>query len=300
MCEMNFHLKPSLLIALCLLLSSCDRTQFFYDRADWLIRYKIDHYLDLDAPQKRVIKQDVEQLLGWHRRTQLTCYAELIDEFESRARNATTVADLHWLEAKFSDHYYAAIDNIIEPTAVVLSELDTKQINHFEKRLAKDRSELRDELERNPDQRQKRKTKKTLTGIKKWFGSLPSTQKAWITKRSEELPDAYGPWLENRTQRDRALIKLLRSQPTPQMIGRLIMPLWIDAGASMSSETNALIEELKRQSRSMAVEFYASTSPKQKAHFWKRLQEYRNDFIQLASADGAAQCASTEGLASSR
>jgi len=60
----------------------------------------------------------------------------------------------------------------------------------------------------------------------------------------------------------------------------------------MTSDTEALMEAIKMQSRTMAVDFYDMATIKQKTHFWKRLQDYRNDFLQLARHEAGATCES--------
>jgi delta 1-pyrroline-5-carboxylate dehydrogenase len=287
---MNFHVARIFVLALCLLLTGCDSTRFLYNRADWLLGFQANRYLDLDTSQKSYVKVEIDRWFGWHRRTQLVCYAELIDEFEARARMDLTSDDITWLESEVMGHYENLITTAIQPAAYVLSDLDGQQITHLEKRLAKDRAKLARELSSKFKTRQQRRTKKTVAGIKKWFGKLSRAQVAWISARSQQLPDAYAPWLEYRAQRDGSLIKLLRSQPDAETITSVIEQLWTSAETSMAADTEKLMEEMKAQSKTMAVDFYNTATVKQKTHFWNRLRGYRNDFLLLAKFESSAGC----------
>ena len=139
---MNFHVARIFILALCLILAGCDSTRFLYNRADWLLGYQANRYLDLDASQKSYVKLELNHLFDWHRRTQLICYADLIDRFEDRARTTLTSGDITWLEGELMGHYGNLISSAIEPAAYVLNGLNDKQIFHLEKTLTKDRSNL--------------------------------------------------------------------------------------------------------------------------------------------------------------
>ncbi len=294
---MKVHATRIFAIVLCLILPGCESPQFFYNHAGWFLNYRADRYLDLGSTQKPYVKQEIRLWLDWHRHAQLLCYADLIDQFETRAREDLTSADLIWLESELSGHYETLLTRAMGPTMRVLSDLDQDQINHLEKRLVKDQSKLKLELKRDSEDQGKGRAKKTIAGLKKWFGGLSRAQIRWVSQRNQELADVDGPWLEYRAQRDRSLIELLRFGTDPKTMARTLTPMWANVEASMSSDTEALMGAIKMQSRVMAVDFYGMATIKQKTHFWKRLQDYRNDFLQLARNKAGATCESPGAVA---
>lgn len=284
---MKRHAASTVILALCIVLAACDSTQFFYNRAHWLLSYQAHRYLDLDKAQSHSLNQQISRWLGWHRRTQLTCYAELISQFETRARTTLSRADIAWLELELRRYYEAALVSAIPPTAQVLGDLDMAQIDHLEKRLTKDRAKLARQLRSGHESRLRRRAKKTADGLQKWFGRLSRTQVAWIKQRSTALPDVYAPWLEYRAQRDGLLIKLLREDADPQVIAHAIKPLWVVAESPVAGNVETLMAELMSQSKTLAIDFYGLASARQKAYFWRRLNAYRSDFLQLAKTTEA-------------
>ena len=286
----TFNMTRFLVIALCIILSGCDATQLVYNRANWFLGYEALRYFDLDTAQRPGVKQDIDLWLSWHRRTQLLCYANLIDQFESRTSQGLNKSDLIWLENEFMASYDASISHAMIPIAAILTDLNTKQIAHLEKRLTKYQRKLARKYGLNSKQQKKRRAKKTISGLKKWFGRLSRTQISWLEKRSRELPGATQPWLEYRAQRDQALIDLLRSGNDPDTVVRVIKPMWSNTESFLARDSQLLMEELRTQSMSMAVDFYALTTARQKNHFWNRLRNYREDFHQLASLVPNARC----------
>ena len=292
---MKLRLKPPYrtLAILCLIIAGCSSTQFFYNRADWLLHYQADHYFNLSKTQKPIARQDIRQWLTWHRRSQLVCYADLIEEFEARANSGLTVADIDWVVDEFVALYEAIVTSAMEPTTQILASLNTKQINHLEKQLAKEQSKLLKELKPGTRRRLENRAKATADNIEKWFGNLSRNQVNWVKASSLELPDLYAPWLEYRAFRNRALIELLRAGTDAQTIAAALEPLWTDPGEAMSAVNPAngtLMDQMQTESHAMAVEFYQLATPKQRAHFWQRMQGYRSDFLQLAGIAQGATC----------
>lgn len=294
---MKLHVAKICVLALCFILTGCDSTQFFYNRANWLLSYQADRYFDLNRIQTTSVNQAINHWLSWHRRTQLTCYAELIGQFETRARTDLTSADVTWLETELKRHYKAVITSAAAPAAHVLSDLDTDQISHLEKRLAKDHAKLAKQLRFSHERRLNRRAKKTAAGVEKWFGHLSRAQVAWIKKRSKALPDTYAPWLQYREQRDSTLIELLRADADAQTIAHALKPMWTTMESpsknddDIANKTETLMAEMMSQSKALALDFYGLASAEQKAHFWRRLHDYRGDFLQLASVDtSGASC----------
>ena len=75
MLRLQSHLK-SLLVPLCLglLLVGCSRLELLYRNLDWLLPWRLDHYLDLDRQQQAWLKPRLQTHLGWHCSVELPRY----------------------------------------------------------------------------------------------------------------------------------------------------------------------------------------------------------------------------------
>ncbi|MBL4621558.1 MAG: hypothetical protein JKY89_04090 [Immundisolibacteraceae bacterium] len=290
---------PFILFAmLCMLVTGCSNTQLFYNHADWLLGYRANGYFDLTSEQKPAAKLAIANWLSWHRRSQLSCYAGLIDQFETRAADQLTVADMDWLRDEFQRQYQTLVNTAMPAATQILVTLDRDQIAHLEKRLAKDRKKLVKQLKLKPQKRLRERAQKTVDGLPKWFGKLSSAQVDWLMQQSQQLPDTYALWVDYRTERDRRLIEMLRASRSQQVLIETLSPFWADPESVMAAagpDTAILMAKMRVAGHDMAVGFYQLTSHQQRDHFWQRMQEYRRDFLQLASAESNASCQS-DGL----
>jgi len=57
--------------ALLLLLAACSSLRLAYNNGDTLLYWWLDAYVDFDSGQKGEVKQDIDDLFRWHRKTQL-------------------------------------------------------------------------------------------------------------------------------------------------------------------------------------------------------------------------------------
>ncbi|HEY6611743.1 MAG TPA: DUF6279 family lipoprotein, partial [Pseudomonas sp.] len=67
-----------LLLAL-LVLAACSRMELVYRNLDWLIPWKLDDYLSLDAGQSVWLDARLDDHLRWHCRSELPRYLDWFD-----------------------------------------------------------------------------------------------------------------------------------------------------------------------------------------------------------------------------
>ena len=281
------------LVTFCLLLAGCSNTQLFYNHADWLLGYRANGYFDLTRAQKPAAKMAIANWLSWHRRSQLSCYAGVIDELENRATDQLTVADMEWLRDEFQRQYQVLVNNAMPAATQLLVTLNSEQIAHLQKRLVKERKKVAKQLKLTPQERLHQRAKKTVDGLPNWFGKLSPEQVDWLMEQSQQLPDTYALWVDYRAQRDERLIAMLRAGEPQQVLIETLSPLWADPETAMGSsgpDALALMVKMRLASHDMAVEFYQRASEQQRRFFWRRMGEYRSDFLELARAETDAGC----------
>jgi len=71
-------LQGLFLIAIMTVLAACSSLRLAYNNGDTLLYWWIDGYVDLTSDQKSVVKEDIDKLFHWHRKTQLNDYAQIL------------------------------------------------------------------------------------------------------------------------------------------------------------------------------------------------------------------------------
>ena len=71
------------LVLLSVGLTGCSAVRFGYNQAPELVYWWLDGYADFDDPQSRRVRDMLGQWFGWHRRTQLPDYANLLQRAQA-------------------------------------------------------------------------------------------------------------------------------------------------------------------------------------------------------------------------
>ena len=72
------HLIRCITLLLVLLSSSACSTKFIYNNMDRYVRWQVNDYLDLDQEQRAYFKQQLAELIAWHRTNHLPLYSDYI------------------------------------------------------------------------------------------------------------------------------------------------------------------------------------------------------------------------------
>ncbi len=76
------RLRIFVLVSLLASLAGCSNS-FVYNQLDWLIPWYLGDYVDLNREQQRAFKDQLRELLRWHRSEELARYVELLDGIEA-------------------------------------------------------------------------------------------------------------------------------------------------------------------------------------------------------------------------
>lgn len=266
-------------------LSGCSvGTRLAYDNLDTLVRMEVGGYVDLDSTQDALLDHEFDTLWAWHRRDELAAYALALRHTADLAERATL--DRPAVDA-IADTIRAGVERIVERAlpglASLLASLDAAQVSEL---LASQQKELDDELETFEDETTaeslQRLTDKLEERIEKWVGPLTPEQRAYLTRRMAEA-NARGEFADTRLRADaeqdqQAFTALLASRQKAGFAARL-------RAAFYPQDAVAEAERSIRRERGRA--FYAALAttftPKQRAHFAKRLRSYADDASALAA-----------------
>jgi hypothetical protein len=268
-----------LVVVFTLLASGCSTVRFVYDNADTYLRWRIEHYLDLQAPLAEELEEDIAGFMAWHRVEALPKYAQLTDEAGQRFARRLQPADLVWgydsLTAQAKESLRAAAERI----APLLDRLSAREIAHLERRLAEDnRKFARENLRGSERERRKRRTERNVERLEDWLGRLSQAQLDRVALYSERAPllDELRDRDHRRLQAE--LLAMLRAKEA-----RKRLP---DFAASWERGRDpayaAALEAARREYFAMALDLERSLSTGQRARAAEQLARYAEDFRSLA------------------
>ncbi|MBO9490633.1 hypothetical protein J7384_09685 [Endozoicomonas sp. G2_1] len=279
--------KQKLLIALsCLVLSGCS-ISFIYNNLDWWVGWYLDDYVDLTKEQEKAFDESFELLHLWHRKTQLTLYAEQLSELkQSVVAQTLTEADIEQHFTRVRSHWLTTATKVEPELARLTNMLDQEQRSEMVELIEEENQELRDDRKQlTLDERNKERAKDQSKQFKKWFGRLNKQQKQLIAERVTEFKSSYDDWL---AYRDLWLVEFKQVLGPDILVDeyrRQFKALILDNDKLRSSEHIAKLDHNQGVFNKLFFDFTQTLTEKQKKTFNRKLDNLIEDLNELAQKD---------------
>jgi hypothetical protein len=263
-------------MAVAVLMAGCAIT-FGYRHADWLIRWQVDHYLDLNAGQRRDVTARLEVLLRRHRTEALPRYERFLQDLQERVARGLTNEDLDWLYASY-DHFRADLFERLAPDGgVVLTSVTDKQVGHFEDILQKEERKAARVLQKPAVARLEDRAQKILSWAEDWLGPLSHEQSGRIRQWSLALPDTQPVWWEYRRQRQQELVTMMRRRPPTVEATQVLRAMFVTPDQSAPPVYLDTVKELRVRLTTMLLGIDRTLTPTQRRKAIATLQKLIDD-----------------------
>ncbi len=269
--------------------AACSSVRFAYNQGDTLLYWWVDAYVDLDSEQGGMVKQDIDQLINWHRKTQLRDYGALLSQAQGKLNGNVTHADLRGMyrdiKARTEVLAYKALPEL---TDLALS-VKPDQIANIEEKFRKNNETYRKKfITVDNDKKQKVRYKKSMEQLNLWFGDFSSEQEAVLRKASDARPLDNQAWLDERIIRQKKIVSVLREiqqkklgkEATSALLNKLLKEIF---GRFDSPERKPFFDAYIDGTINLMLTAIKISTPAQKAHAQKRMQGWMEDFKVLAA-----------------
>jgi len=278
---MHFIRLFLLLILFSLLVTGCSMGVMSYRNADWLLAYKIDDWVNLNAEQKAWLKPRLAQLQVWHRSHELNHVQRLLRESHSLAAGAPKEDEIQAIYAGSVLMLNRTLEHVLPDMVILLNRLEPAQIAHLERTLAKANQKLAKDIALTPEARRVLRAKKAVKNIESWFGSLSTTQAADLIKRVDALPLLDEMHLNNRQRWQSELLKLLKSKPESKLFSAELRSLMLDPQRRREPIYDQAWKRQQQEWVSIVVWMVKHATPTQKARLQKKLGGYVDEVSRL-------------------
>jgi hypothetical protein len=278
-----------LMVTVLLAVAACSSVRFAYNQGDTLLYWWVDAYIDLDSEQVAPVKEDIEHLISWHRKTQLQDYSALLVNAKRQLAGNVTQADLkaNYREIKARTELLAF--KALPELADLALSVKPEQIANIEEKFNKNNETYRKKfIAVDKEKQQKLRYRKSMEQFELWFGNFSSEQEAILRKASDARPLNNELWLEERILRQRKIITLLREvhakklgkDATIALLHQLLKDIF---GRFEVPERKAFFDNYIDSNLAFIHTAIKIATPTQKAHAQKRMQGWIEDFNILAA-----------------
>ncbi|QFZ87439.1 hypothetical protein GFK26_01800 [Variovorax paradoxus] len=274
-------------------LGACSAVKLAYNNLPELSYWWLDGYFDFDDAQTPKVRDELAQLLAWHRQNELPRLIGLLQEAQGLASADVTPAQACQLADRVRERLLAVTERAEAASAELVLSLSEAQLQQLERKYAKKNAEYRkDWLDRSPAQVQEKRYDQFLERQEDFYGRLTTEQRALL--RQQVAQSVFSPRLayEERRLRQQEALVLLRGflgsnggPRTSQAEARAALHAYVLRIADpppgpWRDQQQALLQE---GCRNLAA-LHNTTSAAQREQAVRRLQAYQGDLRQLVAA----------------
>ncbi len=283
------RLMYALLTLMLVVVAGCSSLRLAYNNGDTVLYWWLNAYVDLDRDQKGWVREDIDKLFDWHRKTQLKDYVEILRKGQKQVQGNPTQADLMADYSEIKSRTQSLLLKAAPDLADLARSLKPEQVAQMEKKFKSNNDDYRKKfLTGDQEKRQQLRYKKSMEQFELWFGSFSSEQEALIRKASDARPLDNEIWLDERSRRQRNVLALVQKVQN-EKLGKeatvaLINTLIKDSFDRLEhSDRKAFFDAFENSTAQMILTVIKIATPAQKAHAVKRMQGWIDDFNSLAT-----------------
>lgn len=277
-------------VALCAVFAGCSLVGLGYGHLDTIASWMVDEYFDLEPAQKTEFNRRFERLHAWHRYEQLPEYVVFLGSARARLQQGLKPEDVAWIAEGVKARARTMVRHASADAAELLATLTPQQLEALQQQWDKDNRRFMREyrLDGTAEDRLRARTRRSLTQIKDWVGSLTYEQEQKIVALVRELPSIDALRHEDRLRRQKEFLRLLELRGNRQAFAPRLahwMQHWEEGRAP---EYDRRLTEWWEKRIAFFITVDRMLAPHQRATAAQRVQKYIDDFKRLSDRETRA------------
>ncbi len=182
-----------------------------YGQAPQLAYWWLDGYYDFSDGQQEKVRDAIASFFAWHRKTQLSDYAQLLDRAQTELPQDTTPAQICRWNDEFLTRLNTAADRAMPDLADLVLSLSPQQLVHVQKRMDKQNKEFaNDYLQKAKAQRLESSMKRIVDRVEMVYGEIDDAQRKLIEAGVSASPFDPEAWGAEQQERQRETMRTMR------------------------------------------------------------------------------------------
>ena len=282
--KLNYKALRTLLAVLVISLSASGCTiKFAYNFLDWGLYWELKDYVKFNQDQRLLVKDEISQLINWHRSAELPRYADQLKKLSIGLESGMTAEQLEESYNNLRDSWRRIVIKALPAAIDIISNLNDQQINDFFEMLIEKEGDDAKEIENGTNARTLKKREayvsKKIVGV---IGKLNEDQKSliaqWVRgmKPTKELSLGHAIQWRNRMQ------TVLAERHNERQLEKKLMVLFANPDQLRSPSYRRVIEKNKRLIMQLLFDLNQTLTSQQRSKLVKKIQGFTEDFRDLS------------------
>ena len=282
--KLNYRALRALLAVLVISVSTSGcTTKLAYDFLDWGLYWELKDYVKFTRDQRLLVKDEISQLIDWHRSEELPQYADQLEKLSKELKSGITVEQLEASYNYLKDSWQRIVIKTLPAAVDIISNLTDEQVNDFLKMLIEKEGDDAKKIEKGTHVRTVKKREAYVSKkIVDVIGKLNEDQKSLIAQWALSMKPTQELSLAQAIQWRTRMQTVLAERHNEQQMEDNLMVLFANPEQLRSASYRRVIEKNKRLIMQLLFDLNRTLTNQQRSKLIKKLQSYINDFRDLS------------------
>jgi hypothetical protein len=282
--KLNYKALRALLAVLVISVSTSGcTTKLAYDFLDWGLYWELKDYVKFTRDQRLLVKDEISQLIDWHRSEELPQYADQLEKLSKELKSGITVEQLEESYNNLRDSWQRIVIKTLPAAVDIISNLNDEQVNDFFEMLIEKEGDDAKKIEKGTHVRTLKKREAYVSKkIVDVIGKLNEDQKSLIAQWALSMKPTKELSLAQAIQWRTRMQTVLAERHNKQQLENNLMVLFANPDQLRSASYRRVIEKNKRLIMQLLFDLNQTLTNQQRSKLVKKLKSYINDFRDLS------------------
>ena len=275
--KLNYKALRALLAVLVISVSTSGcTTKLAYDFLDWGLYWELKDYVKFTRDQRLLVKDEISQLIDWHRSEELPQYADQLEKLSKELKSGITVEQLEESYNNLRDSWQRIVIKTLPATVDIISNLNDEQVNDFFEMLIEKEGDDAKKIEKGTNARTLKKREayvsKKIVGV---IGKLNEDQKSLIAQWALSMKPTKELSLAQAIQWRTRMQPVLAERHNKQQLENNLMVLFANPDQLRSASYRRVIEKNKRLIMLLLFDLNQTLTNQRRSKLVKKLKSYQ-------------------------
>lgn len=269
-----------------LALQGCSAIKLGYQQLPTLSYWWLDSTISFNSEQSLRAKEALEQLHQWHRREELTGYADFLQRSAQWSQGTVESTQVCSAFTDVQTRLDRLMREAVRQAAPVTMMLGPRQLSHMARQWESKNEEWEKDWLRGDEQaRMERRMERVVNRYKDFYGGLNAEQNALIKAQLAQSPWTAEWGRQDRQRRQKDLLATLQrvsqgQMPVAQVENELwnVWQRWLKPPDAAGA---ALMQAMSQQACNNLTQLHNTTSAEQRQRAVRRIRAYERDLRDL-------------------
>jgi len=254
-----------------------------YNFLDWGLYWELKDYVKFNRDQRLQVKNEISQLIDWHRSDELPQYADELEKLSIGLETGMTVEQLEKSYNNLRDSWQRIIIKTLPAAVDIISNLNDQQINDFFDMLIEKEGDDAKDIESGTSARTLEEREAYVSEkVSDVIGELNEAQKALIAQWARRMEPTKEFSLVQAIKWRTRMQAAIAQRHDEQQLEKNLMVLFANPNQLRSANYRRVIEKNKHLVMQLLFDLNQTLTSQQRSKMVKKLNGFIADFRDLS------------------